>query len=211
MPAEVTEPAALRLAGISCSVPGRPGMLADLDLRVDVGQRVAIVGPSGSGKSTLLGIAGLLRVPDHGVVEIGGRVVDSEIGRAAERAERVAWVLQSTVAFPDRSLAENVELALSPQVGCGSLGGRTGRRAAALDSLATVGLADRADTRARHVSGGELQRLGVARALVRRPAVVLADEPTASLDRSNADLVIEVLLRGLGPRGALVPPRRRSP
>jgi putative ABC transport system ATP-binding protein len=177
--------------GLGCAF-GPTTVLHDVDITLDRGEIVAVMGASGSGKSTLLHVlAGLLR-PDAGSVDLDGRRVDhlSDRERSELRLRRFGFVFQFGDLVPELSVVENVELPLR-------LTGvaRRPARARALDILADLAVADVADRRVSEVSGGQAQRAAVARALVHSPAVVLADEPTGSLDTVTGELVLEALVR----------------
>jgi putative ABC transport system ATP-binding protein len=164
--------------------------LDDVSLRVDSGEFLAISGPSGSGKSTLLNLIGCIDRPTCGCVRIGG--TDTSKLSAAEttelRREKIGFVFQTFNLIPVFTAAENVEYPLLvQQIGTRE---RKTRVAAALES---VGLAARANQRPDLLSGGERQRVAVARAIVHRPALVLADEPTANLDTNNATQLIDLM------------------
>ncbi|MCB9787669.1 MAG: ABC transporter ATP-binding protein [Deltaproteobacteria bacterium] len=160
-------------------------------LTVAAGESVAVVGPSGSGKTTLLQIIGALDRPDEGSVRLGGTdiLALSEAKRARLRAQRLGFVFQTHRLLPQCDALENV---LLPRL---ALGGRADRadvaRARAL--LDAVGLADRATHRPGQLSVGECQRVAVARALIGEPALLLADEPTGSLDTETAEHLAELL------------------
>lgn len=162
-------------------------VLVDVSLQVDLGEVVAVMGPSGSGKTTLLTIAGLLLQPTAGEVSIAG---SAHASTSKMRSTLVSWILQTTNALPRRSLRDNVALA-------GLARGWSRQRALgrADQMLEDVGLGRHGSAQARVLSGGELQRLAVARGLVGSPVVLLADEPTANLDRTLADSVVDSLLR----------------
>jgi putative ABC transport system ATP-binding protein len=154
------------------------------------GERVAILGPSGSGKSTLLNLISGTDLPDAGSVRIGG--VDmtalSERERTLFRREHVGFVFQFFNLLPTLTVLENLLLPLE------LIGGRdAGGEARARALLESVGLADRADTFPDRLSGGEQQRIALARALVHRPGLLLADEPTGNLDQDLAESVGELL------------------
>jgi len=162
-------------------------ILADVSLSVAPGEVVAVMGPSGSGKTTLLAIAGLLLQPTSGDVTIGGSTYAL---RSTARSTLVSWILQTSNALPERSLRDNVALA---GLARGWPRSRALKRADQI--LQDVGLGKRTTDLARILSGGELQRLAVARGLVGSPLLLLADEPTANLDRSLADNVMDSLLK----------------
>jgi putative ABC transport system ATP-binding protein len=164
--------------------------LDSVDLRVAAGEFLAIAGPSGSGKSTLLNLIGCIDKPTSGGIQVGG-VATSTLTPSrmtALRREKIGFVFQTFNLIPVFTAAENVEFPLLVQ-GIGA-GERRQRVAAALDS---VGLSARANHRPDLLSGGERQRVAVARAIVHRPALVLADEPTANLDTHNATQLIDLM------------------
>jgi putative ABC transport system ATP-binding protein len=174
--------------------------LRGVDLTVEEGEMVAIMGPSGSGKSTLLHILGALDRPDGGSVEIGGRRYDDLSDRELTklRGEVFGFVFQFFNLLPTLSAAENV---LVPALVNGERPAAYGERVEEL--LAKVGLGDRAAHVPTELSGGEQQRVAIARALLRRPKLVLADEPTGNLD-SNAGGTVMKLLRGVVDEGQTV-------
>lgn len=161
--------------------------LRGLDLRVEVGEMVAVVGPSGSGKSTVLALAAALDVPSAGEVRSFGRSLArlSEPELAAYRARNVAIVFQSENLLSALTATENVDTSLR-------LAG-VERSDAADAVLATFGLAERANQRPGELSGGEQQRVAIAAAAARRARLVLADEPTGELDRDNELIVLDAL------------------
>jgi putative ABC transport system ATP-binding protein len=171
--------------------------LRGVDIAIEPGEMVAIMGPSGSGKSTLMHILGLLHAPD---IEDGPRpqltfdgrdMVDVKEGeRTRIRARSMGFVFQDFNLVPTLTALENVMLACD-YAGVGGAKART----AALDALDLVGLRDRADHRPAELSGGEQQRVAIARALVNRPALVLADEPTGNLDSERSADVLALLQR----------------
>jgi ABC-type lipoprotein export system ATPase subunit len=165
-------------------------VLGEISLTVPTGQAMAIVGPSGSGKSTLLNLIGALDRPTSGAVLLDGR--DLTTLSAAELAEirssRIGFVFQQHHLLPQCTVLENV---LLPALASGSVGQDLSDRAAEL--LGRVALADRADDRPTLLSGGERQRVALARALINAPSLLLADEPTGSLDRQTSESLIELL------------------
>lgn len=165
-------------------------VLDGVNLSVSPQRMTAIVGASGSGKTTLLHILGMLRTPTRGRVEIFGRDTRdlSETERSWIRATEISFVFQSYQLLHGWTALENVELALTYSGVPPSE--RTRRAVAALEA---VGLGDRAGHYPLELSGGEQQRVGIARALVSEPTVILADEPTGNLDRSSAAEVMELL------------------
>jgi putative ABC transport system ATP-binding protein len=172
--------------------------LRGVDVRIDEGEMVAIMGPSGSGKSTLMHVLGLLHAPDsnHGPapeLRFDGRsmtdLADNE--RTRIRATEMGFVFQAFNLVATLSAVENVALA-AEYAGTH----RRDANAAAIEALGLVGLADRADHRPSELSGGEQQRVAVARALVNRPKLVIGDEPTGNLDSARSAEVL-ALLRGL--------------
>jgi putative ABC transport system ATP-binding protein len=171
--------------------------LDEVSLTVDAGSSVAITGPSGGGKSTLLGVLGGLAVPSSGVVRIGGEELSSlpERRRSGFRRAHVGFVYQADNLLPFLTVAENVGLQLA-------LTGTTAAADRPLDLLDQLGLADVADRLPDHLSGGQRQRAAVARAIVHRPEVILADEPTGALDAANATGVLDLLLEAQREIGA---------
>ncbi len=165
--------------------------LRGADLQLAAGERVALMGPSGSGKSSLLHcLAGIIR-PDLGVVTMEGTRLDAlpERARSRRRLERLGVVFQFGDLVPELTLVENVMLPLQ------LLGRKTREaRATAMDQLAALDIDGVADRRTGAVSGGQAQRAAVARALVHRPPIVLADEPTGSLDTVTAEVVLEAMV-----------------
>ena len=166
-------------------------ILRGVNLDVAGGEHVSIVGRSGTGKSTMLNIIGLLDAPTSGTYELDG-VDTTRLGegrRARMRGEDFGFVFQQFNIFAARTAAENVEVPLLYASGAQLLC----RRSIALDMLERVGLADRADSHPGEMSGGEQQRIAIARALVRRPRVILADEPTGALDPDTGRAVMTLL------------------
>jgi putative ABC transport system ATP-binding protein len=174
--------------------------LDGVSLQIGAGEFVAIMGPSGCGKSSLLNILGLIDSPSAGSFDFLGQ----EIAKASEkrltelRREHIGFVFQSFNLIDDLSVAENVEVALIYR---GVSGKERKRRVA--EALEHVGIAHRARHRPQQLSGGQQQRVAVARALVSRPKLILADEPTGNLDTANGAAVME-LLQGAVSLGATV-------
>ena len=182
----------LDIRGLTKSFGGPAGrrVLDGVSLTVRPGEYVAIVGESGVGKSTLLNLIAGLDVPDSGEVLLEGRDLAQmdETARTLVRRSRMGFVFQAFHLLPHLSIARNVGLPLALN---GRAGVEANRRVAEL--LEAVGLAARAESLPRELSGGEMQRVAVARALVHRPALVLADEPTGNLDPDNAAAILELL------------------
>ena len=178
--------------------PERVVALDDASLSVGAGELVAIVGPSGSGKTTFLAIAGALLQPTHGRVVLDGRDLTG-LGPAALaqlRLEQIGFVLQSANLIP--ALRARDQLLLVAEI-AGNRDRNAQQRAD--DLLATLGLTKRADHYPEALSGGERQRVAIARALMNDPALLLADEPTASLDSARGREVVELLAREVKDRG----------
>ena len=174
-------------------------VLRGADLTVGAGEIVALLGPSGSGKSTLLQAVGLLEGGFEGSIRIAGveaAQLDS-VGRTEMRRDRLGFVYQFHHLLPDFTAAENVVL---PQLIHGAT--REGAERRAADLLTTLGLGERLTHRPNQLSGGEQQRVAVARALANRPALVLADEPTGNLDEATADIVFAEFLRLVRDQGS---------
>ena len=161
--------------------------LDGVDVDIDLGEYVAIMGASGSGKSTLMNILGCLDRPTSGTYELGGRRVDdmNATQLASVRNEQIGFVFQTFELLARQTALKNVELPLIY-----SQDGWRGRRERAADALGTVGLSDRMDHRPNQLSGGQRQRVAIARAMVNNPAILLADEPTGALDsRTTEDIL----------------------
>jgi len=178
---------------------GARTVLDGLGLNVAAGEYVAIVGESGSGKSTLLNLIAGLDQPDSGSVAVNGAdlAAMNDDRRTLTRRAKLGFVFQSFHILPHLTVAQNVEL---PLVLLGAAREARAERVTAL--LAAVGLRDRGASMPRELSGGELQRIALARALVHRPALVLADEPTGNLDPDTAQTVLTLLAREIRSRGA---------
>ncbi|MBV8972308.1 MAG: ABC transporter ATP-binding protein [Sphingomonadaceae bacterium] len=174
-------------------------VLRGVDLTVGQGEIVALLGPSGSGKSTLLQAVGLLEGGFTGAIAIAGQRVETldAAARTAVRRDRLGFVYQFHHLLPDFNAAENVVL---PQLIKGVPRGEAESRAAAL--LTDLGLGARLDHRPAQLSGGEQQRVAVARALANEPVLVLADEPTGNLDEATAAKVLAEFVRLVRARGS---------
>jgi putative ABC transport system ATP-binding protein len=171
--------------------------LHELDLRIDAGEYVAVMGPSGSGKSTLLNLLGLLDRPTAGTYRLEGRDVTtlSPQEQAQVRSRRIGFVFQSFHLVARLTAAENIAL---PMMLAGVPPAERARRVA--QALDDYGLAERSHHRPNELSGGQRQRVAIARATIMQPAMILADEPTGNLDRATGDEVVR-LLEGLNARG----------
>jgi putative ABC transport system ATP-binding protein len=182
----------LTLSNVSKSYPGHPprNLFTGVNLELREGECVAIMGESGTGKSTLLNLAAGLDRADGGQIMFEGRDLASldDDGATLLRRARMGFVFQAFHVLPNLSAAQNVGL---PLLLNGVAAADVQTRVAA--ALASVGLAARAQTLPRELSGGELQRIALARALVHRPALLLADEPTGNLDHDSAERVLQLL------------------
>jgi len=165
--------------------------LDGVSLTLERGEFAAVAGPSGSGKTSLLSLIGAIDLPTEGRVTIDGQDTAAlgEAGRAELRRRRIGFVFQQFNLIPVLSAAENVELPLLFGVDSSA----SARRARVATALDRVGMADKRDRRPAQLSGGEQQRVAVARALAGAPEIVLADEPTANLDHETGAAVIELM------------------
>ena len=179
------------------TVAGAVRAVDGASLRVEAGTGLAITGPSGCGKSTLLGLMGGLDVPTTGRVSIGGREISTlpELELARVRRHEIGLVFQSDNLLPFLTVTENVSLQLSmDDPGDGD--------ARSLELLGGLGLAEEATKFPDQLSGGQRQRVAVARALIHRPTLIVADEPTGSLDAESAIVVVDLLLAARRASGA---------
>jgi putative ABC transport system ATP-binding protein len=170
---------------------GPNSLWSGLSFSVGRGEMLALTGPSGAGKSTLLNCLGLLERMDSGTIQVGGRTITNlrAAGRRRFRRDTVGYLFQSYALIENASVDANLAVA--------------GRREAFGSALRAVGLEGRGQEPVYQLSGGEQQRVAVARLLVKKPTVILADEPTAALDTDNTDLVL-TLLRELADGGCAV-------
>jgi len=166
--------------------------LDDISLNFNKGDFAGLVGPSGSGKTTLLNIIGSLDTPSSGLVEVLGQSVTALTHKEAARLRNfnIGFIFQTYNLLPVYTVFENVEFALLLQ-------NKTAdeRRKSVMEALEWVGLTDKAKSRPSQLSGGESQRVSIARAMVKRPSIVLADEPSANLDARNSHNIVQTMKR----------------
>ncbi len=179
----------IELSGVSRDFDkGRIVALDNVSLGVQPGEQLAIVGPSGSGKSTLLNMICGLDSPSSGEVRVDGKVIAGKTAWARARATRFGIVFQNFCLVSGLSAKENIELAM-----LGQIRGAAERGRRAVELLDQVGLASRSRLRPGELSGGERQRVAIARALANSPDVLVADEPTGSLDRKSSAMILDLL------------------
>ena len=166
----------------------RKQILFDIDLKLERGQIVILTGPSGSGKTTLLTLIGALRSVEEGTLQVLGKEL-----RGLSHAQRVkvrrniGFIFQAHNLFDSLTARQNVEMAIELRSGWGN------KRSLSMEILSQLGLAERADYKPKHLSGGQKQRVAIARALVNKPQLILADEPTAALDKVTGREVVNLL------------------
>ncbi len=183
----------LEAHGISAHVPGDSSrvIFRDLDLQIASGESVAIIGRSGSGKSTLLSTLGLLQPPGGGTLKVLGSETRhlSDAGRSRLRNESMGFVFQDYALVRELDVRGNLEMPLA----YGHHLPRAQRKERVSDTLSLVGMSGTERTRPAKLSGGEQQRIAIARALISRPRIILADEPTGALDTKTGDEIIGLL------------------
>jgi len=164
--------------------------LNDVSFAVPDGATVAIVGKSGSGKSTLMHLMSGLDSPTRGTVEIGDQILSTLKGKAMDkfRATSMSFIFQSFFVEPNQTVYQNVMLPLEI-----ARVGRRARKAKVLAALNAVELSDKVDNKAANLSGGQKQRLAIARAIVNKPKLIFADEPTGNLDSATGDKIVQLL------------------
>ncbi len=188
----------LTVAGVtkvfdSTSQSSSPGVLRGVDLSLEAGESVAIIGPSGSGKSTLLNLIGTLDRPSSGKIVLQGQDLSAlqENALAEIRNRRIGFIFQLHHLLPQCTVLDNV---LLPTVATRDPVLREGAGSRAQELLKRVGLGAHVHARPSTLSGGERQRVAVVRALINRPSLLLADEPTGALDRNSAEMLTQLLL-----------------
>ena len=169
---------------------GRVPALRGIDFRIAAGEFVSIVGPSGCGKTTLLNMLGLLDRPTSGTLSYRGQALHDLPNPASYRAREIGFIFQSFHLLPTFTVEENVQIPMF-----GLPWSRAERKSRAAELLESVGLGHRMDHLPVKLSGGERQRAAIARSLVNRPGILLADEPTGNLDSKNTGHIMQLLLR----------------
>jgi len=182
----------LELSGVgkSFNTPDGPlPILKNVTVTITRGEKVAIIGPSGSGKSTLLSLIGLLDTPTEGTLVISGVTVAdlSEAKQADFRNQKIGFIFQSFELISPFTVAENISAPLD-------ISGKPVNETLVQDLILSLGLQDRTNARPQTLSGGEKQRVAIGRALINQPDILLADEPTGSLDRATGEKVLDLLL-----------------
>jgi putative ABC transport system ATP-binding protein len=169
---------------------GRIKALNGVDLQIKKGEFVSIIGPSGSGKSTLLNMLGALDVADEGFVNVAGYDLTKNKKLNEFRSKKIGFIFQLHNLIPNISVLENIEIPMYES----KLSGKE-REKRALELLDLVGLKDKANKKPTKLSGGERQRIAIARALANEPEIILADEPTGSLDSKTSQKILEQLTK----------------
>ncbi len=169
---------------------GNVRALNGIDLDIDEGEFVSIIGPSGSGKSTLLNMLGALDIADSGSINVAGYDLINERNLNRFRGDKIGFVFQLHNLIPNISVRENIEIPMYTQ---GLSSSQMSQKALSL--LDEVGLRDKADLKPTKLSGGERQRVAIARALANDPSIILADEPTGSLDSKTSTKILELLIK----------------
>ena len=164
---------------------GKIKALNGIDLTIEDGEFVSIIGPSGSGKSTLLNMLGALDVPESGSINVAGQDLRKNKKLNQFRAQKIGFIFQLHNLIPNVSVVENIEIPMYTQ----KLSSKQ-MRVKALKLLGDVGLKDKADILPNKLSGGERQRVAIARALANDPSIILADEPTGSLDSKTSTKIL---------------------
>ena len=168
---------------------GKIKALNGINLTIREGEFVSIIGPSGSGKSTLLNMLGALDIPDSGNISVAGQDLNSSKKLNEFRSEKIGFIFQLHNLIPNISVVENIEIPMYTQ-GLSS----SEMRSRALSLLDDVGLKDKAKILPNKLSGGERQRVAIARALANEPSIILADEPTGSLDSKTSSKILKLLI-----------------
>jgi len=167
---------------------GKITALNGIDLKIKKGEFVSIIGPSGSGKSTLLNMIGALDRPDEGTVMVAGYDLQGKSDLSQFRSREIGFIFQLHNLIPNLSVVENVEIPMFES----GLSGRQ-MREKALKLLDYMNISDKASRKPTELSGGERQRVAIARSLANDPSIILADEPTGSLDSKNGDMILNLL------------------
>lgn len=168
---------------------GKIKALNGINLTIKEGEFVSIIGPSGSGKSTLLNMLGALDRPDSGIIKVAGQDLTSDKKLNEFRSEKIGFIFQLHNLIPNVSVRENIEIPMYTQKISSS-----DMKERALKLLEDVGLPDKADILPNKLSGGERQRVAIARALANNPSIILADEPTGSLDSKTSSKILKQLI-----------------
>ena len=168
---------------------GKIKALNGINLTIKEGEFVSIIGPSGSGKSTLLNMLGALDIPDSGVINVAGKDLKSDKKLNKFRSEQIGFIFQLHNLIPNITVRENIEIPMYTQKLSSSK-----MKERSLKLLEDVGLYDKADILPNKLSGGERQRVAIARALANNPSIILADEPTGSLDSNTSNKILKLLI-----------------